>query len=124
MTDAPTWEVAAQIAVARHRGTLDRDDALQDARLAAWRALGRWRPDGGTTAITWCIERASGALIDQRRTIARRAARLRMVPLRVEVATVDRHPGLEAAAVDATIAELGAGPRESASLWRLAFDAA
>lgn len=88
-TASPTWEVAAQIAVARHRGTLDRDDALQDARLAA-----------------------------------RRAARLRMVPLRVEVATVDRHPGLEAAAVDAAIAELGAGPREAAGLWRLAYDAA
>lgn len=68
---APAWERAARWAVARHRPfDLDHDDALQLARLEAWRAAERWDPAGGVAEVTWCYRRAVGAFRDHVRSVS------------------------------------------------------
>lgn len=113
------WEVAARRATIRHRGHLEWDDALQTARLAAWSASMRWRPDGGRSVVNWCYLRARGALWDERRR-----PRLTVVAWSEHFdppSPPDRHPRLDAADVEAAITSLNAGPRERAELVRWAY---
>lgn len=123
---APPWEHAARIAAARHRPPhLDRDDALQIARLAAWQASQRWRPGRGANMLTWCTRRASGALADERRTWARR--HLATVPLDrcpEPAAGDDRSERLELDDVAALVSLHARGPREAAQMYAWAVDAA
>jgi RNA polymerase sigma factor (sigma-70 family) len=43
---------------------VSRDDVVQEASLAGWRAANRWRPDGGSSFMPYVIQRALGAVRD------------------------------------------------------------
>src|SRR5687767_14251048 len=43
---------------------VSRDDLVQEAYLAGWRAASRWRPDGGSSLTPYVIQRAVGAVRD------------------------------------------------------------
>jgi RNA polymerase sigma-70 factor (ECF subfamily) len=43
---------------------VSRDDVVQEASLAGWRAANRWQPDGGSSFMPYVIQRALGAVRD------------------------------------------------------------
>lgn len=61
------WDLLRQLAVKSCRHVprwVSRDDIVQEASLAAWRAAGRWRPDGGASFAPFVTQRAIGAVRD------------------------------------------------------------
>jgi RNA polymerase sigma factor (sigma-70 family) len=55
----------AALASCRHIPSwVSRDDLVQEAYLAGWRAASRWRPDGGSSFTPYVIQRAVGAVRD------------------------------------------------------------
>ena len=61
------WEYLRRVAVGSCRHIplwVSRDDLVQEANLAAWRAASRWRPDGGASFMPYVIGRALGAVRD------------------------------------------------------------
>ena len=61
------WDLLRRAAVASCRhipSWVSRDDLIQEASLAGWRAAGRWRPDGGAGFTGYVTQRALGAVRD------------------------------------------------------------
>ena len=61
------WDNLRRAAVASCRHVppwVSRDDLVQEAYLAGWRAAGRWRPDGGSSFAPFVTQRAVGAVRD------------------------------------------------------------
>src|SRR5687768_1148073 len=64
---AVDWDDLRRAAVASCRHVppwVSRDDLVQEAYLAGWRAASRWRPDGGSSFTPYVIQRAVGAVRD------------------------------------------------------------
>ncbi|MDQ1518331.1 MAG: sigma factor [Actinomycetota bacterium] len=61
------WDHLRRAAVASCRHIpqwVSRDDLVQEASLAGWRAASRWRPDGGSGFTPFVTQRAVGAVRD------------------------------------------------------------
>jgi RNA polymerase sigma factor (sigma-70 family) len=61
------WDYLQRVAVnsCRHIPPwVSRDDLVQEASLAGWRAANRWRPDGGSSFTPFVMKRALGAVRD------------------------------------------------------------
>ena len=61
------WDRLRRMAIASSRHIppwVSRDDLVQEAYLAGWRAAGRWRPDGGSSLMPYVTQRAVGAVRD------------------------------------------------------------
>jgi RNA polymerase sigma factor (sigma-70 family) len=98
------WDYLQRVAVASCRhipSWVSRDDIVQEASLAGWRAAGRWRPDGGSSFMPFVIQRAVGAVRDELRGHSRSTRSGLVRPLGVsladapEPATTDRDTVLD-----------------------------
>lgn len=61
------WDLLRRVAVASCRHVpswVSRDDLVQEASLAGWRAANRWRSDGGAGFAPFVTKRAVGAVRD------------------------------------------------------------
>jgi len=61
------WDHLRRVAVASCRHVplwVSREDLVQEASLAGWRAAGRWQPDGGAGFTPFITRRALGAVRD------------------------------------------------------------
>ena len=98
------WAYLQRVAVASCRHVpqwVSRDDLVQEASLAGWRAAGRWRPDGGSSFMPYVIQRAIGAVRDELRehSPSTRSGLVRPVGVSLadahELATTDRDTVLD-----------------------------
>jgi RNA polymerase sigma-70 factor (ECF subfamily) len=92
----PHEEIAFRVAYVITRNRADAEDAVQDALVKAWRALGRFR--AGEPLRPWLLRIAANEARNRRRSAGRRERlALRAVPLSGEAA-----PSPEDAVLDAT----------------------
>lgn len=98
------WDYLRRVAVSKCGHIplwVSRDDLVQEASLAGWRAASRWRPDGGASFMPYVIQRAVGAVRDELRGHSRstRSGLVRPVGVSLadapEPATTDRDTVLD-----------------------------
>lgn len=80
----------AALATCRHIPPwVSRDDLVQEASIAGWRAASRWRPDGGSSFTPFVTQRAVGAVRDVLREhgSSTRSGRTRPIPVPLAQAT-------------------------------------
>ena len=92
----------AALATCRHIPQwVSRDDLVQEASLAGWRAASRWRADGGSSFTPFVTQRAVGAVRDVLREHgpSTRSGRVRPTPIPLaegsEPAIIDRDTVLD-----------------------------
>jgi RNA polymerase sigma-70 factor (ECF subfamily) len=109
---APHQEIAFRVAYVITRNAADAEDAVQDALVKAWRALGRFR--AGEPLRPWLLRIAANEARNRRRSAGRRERlALRSASVSGEAAPSPEDAALDAAQREQLLAALEALPVEA-----------